>query len=504
MLTMTDDDGDQPRISTGCAGLDDILGGGVDPCRLYLYEGRPGTGKTTIALQFLLEGVRRGERVLYITLSESERELRLVARRHGWSLDGVDIFELVPPETTLDPDYELTVFHPAEVELGETTKLIFDRVERLNPTRVVIDSLSELRLLAQSSLRYRRQVLAVKHFFAQRAATVVMLDDLSSQEHDLQLHSIAHGVILLEQLVIGYGAERRRMRVVKMRGIRFRGGYHDVSIETGGLAIFPRLVAAEHHRTFEPGFASSGKPQFDALLGGGLERGTNALLIGAAGVGKSTLAMTYALAAADRGEHAVVFAFDEGLATVEARCAALGVPLGEPLASGLIRFQQIDPAELSPGEFGSIVRRSVEKDGARVVVIDSLNGYLAAMPDERFLLLQMHELLSYLGQQGVLTILVLAQHGMVGPIETPLDISYLSDAVLLLRYFEVDGAMRRAISVVKKRSGDHQKTIREYRLCRGGIELGPPLSGFRGVVSGAPEYRGDPEILLPIDAYNGE
>lgn len=493
-------DADFPRVSTGSVGLDDILGGGLDPSRLYLYEGRPGTGKTTIALQFLLEGVSKGERVLYITLSETQRELQLVAKRHGWSLDGVDVFELVPPETTLDPERELTVFHPAEVELSETTKLIFDRVAAINPIRVVLDSLSELRLLAQSAIRYRRQVLAVKHFFAQRNCTVVLLDDLSSNDDDLQLHSISHGVVLLEQLALEYGAERRRLRVMKMRGIQFRGGFHDFTIKRGGLEIHPRLIAAEHHKTFVGEFTSSGNVELDKLLGGGLERGTNALLIGPAGVGKSSLALTYALAAADRGEHSVFFAFDEGRGTVEARARTLGLPLEDRLKAGLIRFQQIDPAELSPGEFAANVRRSVDA-GARLVVIDSLNGYMNAMPDERFLILQMHELLSYLGQQGVLTILVLAQHGLVGPMETPLDISYLSDAVLMLRYFEHDGTVRRALSVVKKRSGDHENTIREYRLSKGGVQLGPPLKGFKGVFTGTPTFSGEEAALMPVISH---
>ncbi|MGX4802907.1 ATPase domain-containing protein [Bradyrhizobium guangdongense] len=484
------DPADLPRISTGSEGLDDILGGGFDANRMYLYEGRPGTGKTTIALQFLLRGVRDGERVLYISLSETKRELTVVAQRHGWSLSGVDIFELVPPETTLDPDRELTVFHPAEVELSETTSLIFKEVERINPARVVLDSLSELRLLAQNPLRYRRQVLALKHFFTNRNCTVILLDDLSSAQDDLQLHSIAHGVVMLEQLALDYGAERRRLRVMKMRGIRFRGGYHDFIIETGGLKIFPRLVAAEHHKSFLGNFTSSGNPELDQLLGGGLERGTNALLIGAAGVGKSSLALTYAIAAADRGEHAVFFAFDEGRGTVEARARTLGLDLDNHLESGRIRFQQIDPAELSPGEFASNVRESVERHNARIVIIDSLNGYLNAMPDERFLILQMHELLSYLAQQGVLTILILAQHGLVGPTESNLDISYLSDAVLMLRYFELGGTVRRALSVVKKRSGNHEHTIREFRLTGAGIKLGPPLRDFSGIFSGTPRYTG--------------
>ncbi|MET0654058.1 MAG: ATPase domain-containing protein, partial [Pseudoxanthomonas sp.] len=373
------------RISTGNKGLDNILGGGLDANRMYLYEGMPGSGKTTLALEFLLEGARHGEKVLYITLSETERELALVARRHGWDLEGVDVFELVPPETTLDPGREITVLHPVEVELGETTKLILDRVSELNPTRVVIDSLSELRLLAQSSLRYRRQVLALKHFFASRRCTVVLLDDMTSQDNDLQLHSISHGVVLLEQLAIEYGAERRRVRVVKMRGISFRGGFHDLTIEKGGLQIYPRLVAAEHHTAFSGDFTPSGNAELDRLLGGGLERGTNALFIGSAGVGKSSLALGYAIAAAARGEHTAFFAFDEGRGTVEARAKALGLDLEGALASGLVHFQQIDPAELSPGEFASIVRRSVEQDGARIVVIDSLNGYLNSMPDGRFL-----------------------------------------------------------------------------------------------------------------------
>jgi len=479
-----------PRVSTGSDGLDDILGGGFDANRMYLYEGRPGTGKTTIALQFLLRGVRDGERVLYISLSETTRELAVVAQRHGWSLDGVDIFELVPPETTLDPERELTVFHPAEMELSETTGLIFKEVERINPTRVVLDSLSELRLLAQNPLRYRRQVLALKHFFTNRNCTVVLLDDLSSSQDDLQLHSIAHGVVMLEQLAIDYGAERRRIRVIKMRGIRFRGGYHDFTIARGGLRIFPRLVAAEHHKPFPDEYTPSGNAELDKLLGGGLERGTNALFIGAAGVGKSSLALTYAIAAAQRGERAAFFAFDEGRGTVETRARTLGLPLEKYVDAGLIRFQQIDPAELSPGEFAATLRSSVEVDNARVVIIDSLNGYLNAMPDERFLILQMHELLTFLAQQGVLTILILAQHGLVGPMETPLDISYLSDAVLMLRYFEFGGTVRRALSVVKKRSGRHEHTIREFRLGNTGVKVGPPLKDFMGIFSGNPRYSG--------------
>jgi circadian clock protein KaiC len=446
-----------------------------------------------------LEGVRQGEKVLYITLSETEGELRLVAKRHGWSLDKVSIFELVPAETTLDPARELTVLYPAEVELSETTKLIFDYVERLNPTRVVVDSLSELRLLAQSPLRYRRQVLALKHFFAKRQCTVVLLDDLSSSENDLQLHSISHGVVLLEQLAIDYGAERRRLRVIKMRGIEFRGGFHDFSIRKGGLRVYPRLIAAEHHTQFVGEFASSGNAELDALLGGGIERGTNTLLLGAAGVGKSSVALGFTMAAARRGEVAAFFAFDEGRGTFEARARTIGLDVGDAMQSGLVRFQQIDPAEQSPGEFASNVREAVELHGARMVVIDSLNGYLNAMPDGRFLVLQMHELLTYLNQQGVVTLLVLAQHGLVGPMDTPIDVSYLSDAVLMLRYFEYAGRVHRALSVVKKRSGNHEHTVREFRLTPRGISLGPPLVRFSGIFSGNPTYTGDAGPLMTND-----
>ncbi len=496
-MTPTPSTEDDPRLSTGNAAMDDILGGGLDAERIYLYEGRPGTGKTTLALQFLMEGVRQGERTLLISLSETEKELRLVARRHGWSFDGITIFELIPPETTLDPDQELTAFHPAEMELNETTKLVFDKVEELNPSRIVFDSLSELRLLAQSPLRYRRQVLALKHFFADRNCTVILIDDLSTLNTDLQLHSVVHGVVILEQLALAYGAERRRLSVMKMRGMKFRGGYHDFTIKKGGLEIYPRLTASEHHERFPDEFTPSGNARIDALLGGGFERGTNALFLGATGVGKSTLALTYAVAAAGRGERAAIFAFDEGLGTIEARARTTGLPLQQALDSGLVNLVQIDPAEVSPGEFVHLVRHAIEVDGTRIVVIDSLNGYLNAMPEERFLVLQMHELLSYLHQLGVLTILILAQHGIEGPMQTALDLSYLSDAVVLLRYFESDGTIRRGLSVVKKRSGHHESTIREFRLSPDGINVGPPLQDFTGIMAGIPHYTG-PTPLLPV------
>jgi circadian clock protein KaiC len=397
--------GAESRLSTGIPGLDDVLCGGLDAERLYLLEGEPGTGKTTIGLQFLLEGARLGEKGLYVTLSETERELRLVATRHGWSIDQISVFELVPPEASLDPERELTLFHPSELELTETSKLIFERVNAVKPARIVFDSLSELRLLAQNPLRYRRQILALKHFFAGRKCTVFLLDDYSSEEGDIQLHSIAHGVISLQQLALDYGSERRRLRVRKVRGIKFRGGYHDFIIQTGGVRVFPRLIAAEHSKSFGGELTPSGSAELDALLGGGLNRGTSALLVGGAGVGKSSIAVTYAVAAR-RGEAVAMYAFDEGKGTLFARAAGLGVPLEDVVDQGVVTIQQIDPAEMSPGEFAQLVRDAVEQRNVRVLVIDSLNGYLNAMPDERFLVLQMHELLSYLNQIGVVTIMV--------------------------------------------------------------------------------------------------
>ncbi len=484
-------------MSTGIVGLDDILGGGLDPHSLYLVEGRPGTGKTTLGLQFLLDGVKRGEKTLYITLSESERELRVVAARHGWSLDDVLIYQLMPPEANIAPDQELTVFHPVETELSETTNLILEQVQQHKPARVVFDSLSEMRLLAQSPLRYRRQILALKHFFAGRNCTVLLLDDLSQSSDEIQLHSISHGVIVLEQLALDYGAERRRLRVSKMRGIAFRGGYHDFTIQHGGLSVFPRLIAAEHHKDFVGEPTSSGNEGLDTILGGGLHRGTSTLLIGGAGVGKSTLALTYAVATAARGERAAMFAFDEGLGTIYARSGSLGIDLRRHVDCGLIKLRQIDPAEMAPGEFASLVREAVEREDVKTVIIDSLNGFLNAMPDERFLVLQMHELLSYLNQLGVITIVVVAQHGLVGVTRAPVDVSYLSDNVIQLRYFEAESMLRRAISVVKMRSGAHETTIREFQLRKGGLVVGPPLRSFRGIFSETPTYEGTTIPLMP-------
>jgi circadian clock protein KaiC len=481
-------DGDaQPRLGTGSAGLDTVLEGGFPANRLYLVEGDPGTGKTTLALQFLLEGARRGEPVLYVTLSETKEELTAVAGSHGWSLEGVCLHELVPPEESLKAEAQYTIFHPSEVELGETTRAVIEEVERIQPRRVVFDSLSEMRLLARDPLRYRRQILALKQFFAGRKSTVLLLDDRTSADADLQVQSIAHGVVMLEQLELDYGAERRRLRVSKLRGSRFRGGFHDFTIRTGGVEVFPRLVAAGRGCEFEPGSVASGVTALDALLGGGLDRGTATLVLGPAGCGKSSLAAHFAAASAARGERAAAFIFDEGVNTYLNRAAGLGTDLRAQVEAGRMSVQQVDPAELSPGEFAHDICLAVEQRGTRLVIIDSLNGYLQAMPDERFLMAQMHELLNYLNQRGVVTIMVMAQHGFMGTMSSPVDVSYLADTVVLLRYFEAAGAIRRAISVVKRRTGRHEDTIREMRLSSPhGVEVGEPLTGFRGVLTGVP------------------
>jgi circadian clock protein KaiC len=474
------------KSRTGAPGLDDVLNGGLISNRLYLLDGDPGAGKTTLALQYLLEGVKRGEKCLYITLSETKEELTAGAASHGWSLDGIDIVELIADEKDLDGDTHVTMYPPSEVELTETTRKILEAVERINPRRLVFDSLSEMRLLAQSSLRYRRQILALKQYFIGRSCTVVLLDDRTSEGFDLQLQSIAHGVVTLEQLTPTYGAARRRLRVVKYRGSDYRGGYHDFAIRRGGLIIFPRLVAAEHSESFEQGAIPSGVTALDALLGGGPDRGTSTLLMGPAGSGKSTVAVNYAVAAVSRGDHAAIFSFDESISTLKSRMAALGVHFQEGTKAGEISLRQIDPAELSPGEFAYLVRQAVEEDNARVVIIDSLNGYMNSMPEERFLTAQLHELLTYLGRRGVTTILVVAQHGMVGQMYSPVETSYLADSVLLLRYFEYAGNVRKAISVVKKRSGAHEESIRELRFDQRGIHLSEPLTRFRGILTGVP------------------
>ncbi len=475
------------RSKTGIPGLDDILNGGLIPHRLYLVDGDPGSGKTTLSLQYLMQGVKQGEKCLYVTLSETKEELIASAESHGWSLAGIEIVELVADETDLNGGNHVTMYHPSEVELTETTKKVLAAVERVNPTRVVFDSLSEFRLLAQNSLRYRRQILSLKQFFVGRKCTVLLLDDRTSEESDLQLQSIAHGVMSLDQLAPLYGAARRRLRVVKLRGTSYRGGFHDFSITHGGLEVFPRLVATEHEQPFEKGRIKSGVTALDALLGGGPERGTSTLLMGPAGSGKSTIAVQYAVAAAARGDHAAIFAFDESIATLEARTEGLGIKFAAGAKAGEVKIHQIDPAEMSPGEFAVRVQQAVEIDKARIVVIDSLNGYMNAMPEERFLTAQLHELLTYLGRQGVTTLMVVAQHGMVGMnMQSPIDTSYLADSVVLLRYFEYAGKVKKAISVVKKRSGAHEESIRELRFDEKGIHLSEPLFKFRGILTGVP------------------
>src|SRR5688500_18220650 len=476
-----------PVAATGVAGLDDILNGGLTPNRLYLLEGMPGSGKTTLAFQFLMEGVRRGEPVLYVTLSETQEEIAAVAASHGWTLDGIAVRELVPSEESLAPGEQYTVFHPSEVELSDTTRKILDDVEKLKPARIVFASLSELRLLAGNPLRYRRQLLALKQFFAGRHCTVLLLDDLTAAEHDLQVQSIAHGALLLEHTMPAFGPPRRRLSVTKYRGRDFRGGYHDYAIRRGGLQVYPRLVAAEHRRESSRDRLASGLAGLDRLLGGGLERGTSTLVQGAAGTGKSTIASLFCATAAERGEASALFIFDESVNTLFSRLDGLGIPLRKHADAGLVSVQQVDPAELSPGEFVHAIRQAVEKKRARIVVIDSLNGYLNAMPDEKFLIIQLHELLTYLGQRGVASVLIAAQHGLMGAqMHGPIDASYLADAVVLMRYFELDGEVRQAISVAKMRGGEHERAIREFNMRGGRVSIGEPLRDYHGVLTGVP------------------
>jgi circadian clock protein KaiC len=496
--TATSSSPTQERASTGISGLDDILGGGFPASHLYLVEGSPGAGKTTLGLQFLRRGVEAGERGLYITLSETSSELRTIAASHGWSLEGVEVFELVTQEG-LSPDAEQTILHPSEVELGETTRGVMEATDRIKPARVVFDSLSEMRMLAQNPLRYRRQVLALKNFFANRNCTVLLLDDRTAEKGDLQLHSIAHGVVSLDQRVGQYGPERRSLRVLKMRGIPFRGGEHDFNLETGGLAVFPRLVAAEHRTTFEATMVSTGNPELDKLLGGGLARGSNTLFAGPSGVGKTTTAIACVLAALQRGERAVYYLFDEGLGTLLIRSKALGMDISGYLATGQLRVRTLDPAEVSPGEFTNLVRHAVEEDKASTLVIDSLNAYLQAMPGDKHLLLQMHELLTYLNQRGIITLLILAQHGVLGDMRSDIDLSYLSDAIVLFRFFEARGSLLKAVSVVKSRISEHELTIREFRLGAHGIEVGKALADFEGVMSGVASYKGESPLLSDGD-----
>ncbi|MBY0322576.1 MAG: circadian clock protein KaiC [Reyranella sp.] len=480
-----------PKARTGVPGLDDILIGGLSAGRVFLLEGSPGTGKTTMALSFLREGAKVGEEGLYITLSETEQELRAGAGSHGWTLDDkIKIFEVVPPESLLDSDQQQSLLYSSDLELGETTKLIFDAVERTKASRVVVDSLSEIRLLAQSSLRYRRQILALKHYFARHGATVLLLDDLTADTTDKTVHSVAAGVIRLEEMTPDYGAERRRMRVIKYRAQPFRGGFHDFIIRHGGAEVFPRLVAAEHRRDFVRGRVKSGVAGIDALLGGGIEAGSSTLLLGPTGAGKSLVSLQFVDQAIRDGGKAAMFVFDEELGLLFERAKPLGFDLAALQASGRLSVVQLDAAELSPGEFVQRVRDSVRDDRVKVVVIDSLNGYQAAMPQENSLILHMHELLQYCNRRGVSTFLTVAQHGLMGEMKTPVDVTYLADSVILLRFFEAEGSVRRAISVIKKRTGKHEDTIREFWIDNG-LHIGEPLSQFHGVLRGTPALPDD-------------
>ncbi|MBI3651271.1 MAG: AAA family ATPase [Acidobacteria bacterium] len=489
--------------TTGIPGLDKILHGGLPRNRLYLVAGNSGTGKTTLALQFLLAGRQQGEQGLYVTLSETREELFAVARSHGWSLDGITIYDLAVPTDLLPEDGQYTLYHPSEVELGETTKAIFEEVERVQPRRVVFDSLSEMRLLARDSLRYRRQILAFKQFFIGRQSTVLLLDDHTSQESDRQLESLAHGVLLLERQTPGYGGIRRHLNVIKLRGVNYTGGKHDFKIDTGGIILFPRLVASNHYTPFVREAVSSGVANLDKLVGDGLSTGTANLIMGPAGTGKSSIAAQYVLAAAQHGEKSAIFVFDESVSIFLHRAAGLGIDIAHQVESGQCLIRQIDPAELSPGEFSDIVCKAVEEFGAKLVVIDSLNGYNQAMPEENFLTAHMHEMLGYLNQQGVLTLVILAQQGIIGShMTTPVDMSYLADTVLLLRYFENQGRIHKAISVIKKRTGYHEEAIRELRLTSTGVQVGEKLDEFQGILTGVPQYRGQQHRLL--DSSDGK
>jgi circadian clock protein KaiC len=473
-------------ISTGIPGLDNVLGGGLTRERLYLVEGDPGAGKTTLALQFLAEGAARGETVLYITLAETEVELRAVAQTHGMSLDGITVHEVIPDESMLDPDEQYTVLEPAEVELGATNNQIIALVEKLNPARVVLDSLSELQLLSGTPLRYRRHVLALKQYFSKRACTALLLDDKTSLKGDQQVRSIAHCVISLQHTDSEYGAERRLVRVLKYRGVAFRRGPHDYSIITGGIVVYPRIVAAESRELSRRAKIGSGLAELDLLLGGGIEEGSSTLVSGPPGTGKSSVAVQFVKAVTDRGERAAMFLFEESFNTLLNRSEGIGIDLHKPYESGLLTVYQIDPAEMSPGEFSHAVCNAADK-GAKVIVIDSLNGYLNAMPEAGFLSTHLHEILTYLGQRGVVTFLVGVQQGIVGSMTTATDVSYMADNVLVLRYFEAQGSVQKAISVFKKRGSAHETTLRRFDITPRGIAVGHVLSNFQGILTGVPQ-----------------
>lgn len=486
------------RAGTGIQGLDLVLAGGFARNRLHLLEGSPGTGKTTIALQFLLAGASLGEPGIYVSLAETDEELRDGALSHEWTIPHqIRIFEVIPLESVVESDQHQSLLYSSDLELGETTKRIFDEIERVKPKRVVIDSLSEFRLLAQSSLRYRRQILALKHYFARHQSTVLMLDDLTGDTTDRAVHSIAHSVIHLDQLAPIYGGERRRLRVIKCRGQSFRGGHHDFTIDQAGIKVFPRLVAAEERRGYTGEDFRSGVPELDNLLGGGLARGSSTLVLGPAGAGKSLLVLQFIAAAVKRGERAALFVFDEEVGLLLARAKKLGIDLQKMCDANQLFIEQMDAAELSPGEFSHRVRQRVEEENSGVVVIDSLSGYEAAMPEEQFVILHLHELIQYLNRRGVATFITLAQHGMIGEMKQKVDVTYIADTVVLLRFFEAAGRVRRAISVIKKRGGPHEDTIREFRIdSSNGLTVGPVLHDFQGVLRGIPTYVGKEPLLL--------
>ncbi|HLI76141.1 MAG TPA: ATPase domain-containing protein [Acidobacteriaceae bacterium] len=490
------------RISTGITGLDDILSGGLPSGQMYLLQGNPGTGKTTIAMQFMLAGVAAGETVLYITLSEPRTELNSSAESHGFNLGTVPVVEFVPDEAALQAENQYTVFHPSEVELASTIQRLTTEIEARNPDRLVIDSLSELRLLANDRMKYRRQLLALKQYFSERRTTVMLLDDCTADGNDLQLQSIAHGVISLDKKQRSFGSSRRQMEIVKLRGSAYREGYHDYTIRKGGVMIFPRLVAAEHGEDFPSEQVKSGIKAMDAVMGGGVDRGSSVLVTGPTGVGKSSIAMQYAVAAANRGERAVVYLFDEVLRSAKLRANGLGMPVKDLIENGKLQMRQVDPAELSPGEFVWQIRSDVNENDTRLIVIDSLNGFLNAMPGEQDLTLHVHELLSYLSQKGVITILVLNQMGLVGTMHTQVDVSYLADSVVLLRYYEMSGRIHQTISVLKKRIGGHERTLREISFSEAGISVGDPLTNFKGVLTGVPELL-EAEIVSNDEAAGG-
>lgn len=485
------------RSATGIPGFDELLDGGFPVHRLYLIKGEAGTGKTTVAMQYLMEGVRRGESGLYIALSETSDEIMEVAQSHGWSLEGISIFELSALESLLGSDAQNTVFHSSEMELNQTTQLLLQQMEKVKPQRLVIDSMAELRLLADNGRRYRREMLMLKQYFAGRKMTVLLIDDDGAGGADSHIHSIAHGVLTLEQLQSDYGSERRRVRINKLRGVKFRGGYHDADIVEGGMRVFPRLAGASHPPVFAAGTLKSGIEGLDALVGGGLSYGTSTLLLGPAGGGKSTIAAKFACAAAANGEKVFACLFDENIHTLMARAASIGLPLEDSITGGQVELMQIDPAELAPGQFVDLVKHRVQAGGMRVVIIDSLNGYMQAMPDANFLVLHLHELLSFLGHNGIVTIMTLAQQGVGGEISTPIDLTYLADSVLFLRYFERGGDVRKAISVIKKRTGPHETVIREFLIDNNGIRVGAPLKDFHGVLTDVPTFSGSTEKMLP-------